>query len=78
MRGARTALAACAAFALGQVKGFELPRPSELLVRVELTGEGQAWTETRRFRLSDDGTELQDITDGAGGLLRQRCPAIQA
>lgn len=43
-----------------------------LTVTVELTGEGETFTRTHRFALSEGG---QTLTDLDGGLVRRRCPA---
>lgn len=62
----------------GPVTRLEQPQPSDLLVTVRLSGEGQQRLSTRRLRLSADGERLQDVTDGKGGLVRMRCPAAAA
>lgn len=60
----------------GPVLAVEQHPGREITVRVGLTGEGQARTLARRWRLSPDGATLQDVTEGEG-LVRQRCPAAR-
>jgi hypothetical protein len=48
-------------------------RDGAITLVARLTGEGETREATYRFRLSDDGTALTDITQGSG-LVRQRCP----
>jgi hypothetical protein len=42
-------------------------------VALQLRGEGHAWEATYRFRLSDDGRRLTDLSSG-NGMVRLRCP----
>lgn len=58
----------------GPVTRVEQPRPSDIVVTVRLAGEGQEYLSTRRWRLSPDGAELQDVSEGKPGLVRLRCP----
>jgi hypothetical protein len=50
-----------------------LVAPDEILVRVRLTGEGETWNSVVRFRLSEDGSALTDVTRGDEHLVRHRC-----
>jgi len=58
----------------GPVTRVEVPQPSDIVVTVRLAGEGQEHLSTRRLRLSADGSQLQDVSEGAPGLVRLRCP----
>lgn len=62
----------------GPVTRVEVPQPSDIVVTVRLSGEGQQHLSTRRLRLSDDGNRLQDVTGGKPGLVRLRCPPAAA
>lgn len=62
----------------GPVTRVEVPQPSEIVVTVRLAGEGQEHLSTRRLRLSADGSQLQDVSEGAPGLVRLRCPPAAA
>lgn len=42
-------------------------------VALQLRGEGQVWEATYRFRLSDQGRRLTDLSSG-NGMVRLRCP----
>lgn len=57
----------------GLVTAARSSRPEQLEVEVALSGEGEAWTERRTFRLSPDGATLVDVTN-AQPLVRRRCP----
>jgi len=41
-------------------------------VALQLRGEGRSWEATYRFRLSDDGRRLADLSSG-NGMVRLRC-----
>lgn len=41
-------------------------------VALRLRGEGRSWESTYRFRLSDDGRRLTDLSSG-NGMVRLRC-----
>jgi len=41
-------------------------------VALQLRGEGQTWEATYRFRLSEDGSRLTDLSSG-NGMVRLRC-----
>lgn len=62
----------------GPVTRVEVPQPSDIVVTVRLTGEGQQRLSTRRLRLSADGQRLQDVSEGTPGLVRLRCPVAAA
>ncbi|MEO0949132.1 MAG: hypothetical protein AAFY11_13525 [Cyanobacteria bacterium J06641_5] len=50
-----------------------IPRgEQEVALVMELSGEGETWLSFKHYRLSDDRTQLIDITDG-GEFARQRC-----
>jgi len=57
---------------IGEVKSVVVTGHT-LEVSMEMAGEGERWDSTHRFRLSDDGKTLTDITEGEG-FARQRCP----
>jgi len=57
----------------GEVVSVTVHSDREITVVSRLSGEGQSWNDTRRWRLSPDGGTLQDITRAAG-LVRHRCP----
>lgn len=45
----------------------------QLDVALQLRGEGHSWEATYRFRLSEDGRRLTDLSSG-NGMVRLRCP----
>lgn len=57
----------------GEVTSVTAHSDREITVVARLTGEGQSWDHTRRWRLSSDGATLEDVTDGSGPV-RHRCP----
>jgi hypothetical protein len=46
---------------------------NEIALIAEMSGEGETWLLYNQFQISDDGSQLTDITDD-GGLVRYRCP----
>lgn len=61
----------------GPVTAVRWDPPNDVALDVELTGEGETWTTTMRFRLTDDGQGLADVSDGIGdgdAFTRWRCP----
>lgn len=48
-----------------------------LTVRAVMSGEGETWEETYRFRLSPDGRALlQPVPQDEEGVRRLRCPGV--
>ncbi|NJO56639.1 MAG: hypothetical protein HC834_10260 [Rhodospirillales bacterium] len=47
-----------------------------LTVTIELSGEGEVWELSRRFRLSEDQKILSDISEDSDGFDRHRCPPV--
>lgn len=60
----------------GPVLSVEVHSPREATLVVRLEGEGEAWDDRLRYRLSDDGRSLADISGGeVEPFVRRRCPA---
>ena len=59
--------------ASGPITGVRIHAPDEVTLEARLTGEGETFTATHRFRLSEDESELIEVTEAAG-LTRYRCP----
>ena len=57
----------------GPIRQVTVHAPNEVSLTAELTGEGETFTQTHRYRLSEDESALTDLGDGAA-LTRQRCP----
>ena len=57
----------------------ETPRRLLLSLRFEPGGEepSQPATLQRRYKLSSDLQQLQDISEGEAGLIRWRCPSVR-
>lgn len=58
----------------GAVTRVVMQDPREASVELRLSGEGETWTDARRFRLSEDGRTLTDLS-GPTPFPRIRCPA---
>lgn len=54
----------------GKVRDVAFPAPGRIAVAADMSGEGQTWSETFAFALSQDGQTLTD----AHGFQRSRCP----
>lgn len=58
----------------GPITAVTVHAPDDITISARLTGEGESSVRARRFRLSDDQSELADVTDGAAAMIRYRCP----
>lgn len=58
----------------GAVTRVVMQNAREASVELRLSGEGETWTDARRFRLSEDGRTLTDLS-GPTPFPRVRCPA---
>ena len=56
----------------GRVLAVDVMKDREIEVLLESSGEGQVWRQTRRFKLSEDGQSLTDLTT-EGHVVRGRC-----
>jgi hypothetical protein len=56
----------------GPVTGVTVFGPNEIEVKATLSGEGETNAVTYRYRLSEDGETLTDVTND--GYERRRCP----
>ena len=56
----------------GRVLAVDVMKDREIEVLLESAGEGQVWRQTRRFKLSEDGQSLTDLTT-EGRVVRGRC-----
>lgn len=56
----------------GRVLAVDAMKERDIEVLVELSGEGQVWRQTRRFKLSEDGAALTELTT-EGHVVRVRC-----
>jgi len=56
----------------GRVLAVDVMKDREIEVLLESSGEGQVWRQTRRFKLSEDGRSLTDLTT-EGHVVRGRC-----
>jgi len=60
----------------GPVLSVEVHSPREATFVVRLEGEGEAWDDRLRYRLSEDGQSLADVSGGeVEPFVRSRCPA---
>jgi hypothetical protein len=60
----------------GPLKAIVIRGHDELALVAELSGEGETWLATARFRLSPDGDKLiDDASDPGEETVRYRCPA---
>ena len=57
----------------GRVTAVQARGPREIVVGVQLQGEGETWVATYALRLSEDGRTLSDITRSPP-FVRVRCP----
>jgi hypothetical protein len=57
----------------GQIASAIVTDQTDLAITARMQGEGEAWTATYRFRLSDARTTLTDVTTPEG-MVRYRCP----
>jgi len=57
----------------GRVLLVKVVSKREIEVELELSGEGQVWRTTRRFRLSEDERSLTDLTPRGHQTTRVRC-----
>ena len=58
----------------GRISATRLQTDNRLAVEAMMRGEGESWADSRVFELSEDGQTLADVTEGAAGLVRRRCP----
>lgn len=57
----------------GSVQNVTVNSPLDIIVAVELSGEGDTWLSNVHFRLSADNTSLVDISNDQP-VVRLRCP----
>lgn len=57
----------------GRVLAVHVVSHLEVEVELESSGEGRVWHSTRRFRLSQDGRALTDVTRRDHQAVRVRC-----
>ncbi len=57
----------------GPIRDIDFDGKSELVLVVELSGEGETWLATVKFRLSEDRKTLIDVTDRHQTMTRVRC-----
>ena len=57
----------------GRVLTVKVVSETEVEVELESSGEGQVWRSIRRFRLSEDGRSLTDVTRQDHQAVRVRC-----
>ena len=57
----------------GRVLAVHIVGHLEVEVELESSGEGRVWHSTRRFRLSQDGRSLTDVTRRDHQAVRVRC-----
>lgn len=58
----------------GNVRSVQVHADYDISVNMEFVTEGKTTRWERRWKLADDNTILQDVTDGTG-LVRHRCKA---
>ena len=59
----------------GPILSVKVHSTREISLTARLSGEGETWTTDLRYRLSADGKELADITEGeTDPFVRKRCP----
>ncbi len=58
----------------GPVKAVVRRGSFEVIVVVELSGEGQSWLASHRFVLSSDGSYINSPGDDRSNFIRYRCP----
>ncbi len=58
----------------GETSATRLQADNRLAIEAMLRGAGETWADSRVFQLSEDGQTLTDVSDGAAGLVRRRCP----
>lgn len=57
----------------GRVRGAFLDGANEVLVVVEISGEGETSTTAIRFSLSPDGDRLTELSESSEPFVRSRC-----
>lgn len=57
----------------GRVLAVKVVSEREVEVTLESSAEGQVWRSMRRFRLSEDGRSLTDVTEPKYQTVRVRC-----
>lgn len=57
----------------GRVLAVKVISEREVEVSLELSGEGQVWRRTVRYRLSEDGRSMTDVTEPKYQTVRVRC-----
>ncbi|MGB3165398.1 MAG: hypothetical protein WBA68_01330 [Alteraurantiacibacter sp.] len=64
---------------MGEVTGVEVVGPDEVVVAMDMEGEGERWTSRIRYTLSDDGERLTptdaEEPNAYDPMVRKRCPA---
>ena len=59
----------------GPIHSVEVLSPREIELTVRLEGEGEAWDDRMRWRLSEDGNALTDVTvESSEPFTRWKCP----
>ena len=57
----------------GMVRGAFLRGPFEIVIVLDMSGEGQTWIDTHQFVMSASGTYIR--TTGEEPMVRYRCPS---
>jgi hypothetical protein len=58
----------------GRVRGAFLHGPYDLIIVLDMSGEGQTWMASHHFILASDGSHLSSRSDDGSLLPRYRCP----
>lgn len=58
----------------GRVRGAFLHGPYELIIVLDMSGEGQTWMASHHFILASDGSYLSAKSDDGSLFTRYRCP----
>lgn len=58
----------------GRVRGAFLSGPYELIIVLDMSGEGQTWMASHHFILASDGSYLSSKSDDGSLFTRYRCP----
>lgn len=58
----------------GPITKVQVHGPREITLTARLTGEGETFEQSHRYRLSADGDTLTEVAADKSGLVRRRCP----
>lgn len=59
----------------GQVRGAFLNGPYEIIIVLDMSGEGQTWLASHQFTLASDGSHLSSRSEDGSLFTRYRCPS---